>query len=301
MDIIYWAWRNRSLYLIRERRKPERKFLPSTLFHHFSCLKSVSHSGGHGQKKMKPNPQENVFVDRQSWPILGTGLSLVDVNGIFFFKLSVSDWPLHFISSHHGEGTALSSSPDQQNSVFLFLTAEPQQRRKGLVYLLPGKPAEVRPRQISCQTFWLHLCSSAKEVSGSALHPWGQLAQPRHFLSIKQPPLQNKIANSNLPTGDRAWCMLAPELSLGIVWASTSYDGLARCHGPSDQSQSLSDSRVYLCATVPVCLLALSPCRYAQIHGWTSYLKSLFQPFFAIQFCDAKHRHTHIYMHVTFP
>lgn len=187
----------------------------------------------------------------------------------FFFKLSVSDWPLHFIFSRHDEGTALSSSLDQQNSVFLFLTAEPQQRRKELVCLLPGKPAEVRPRQISCQTFWLPLCSSAKEVSRSALHPRGQLAQSRHFLSIKQPPLQNKIANSNLPTGDSAWCMLAPELHLGIVWDSTNYHGLATCHGPADWPQSLSDSSVYLCATVLVCLLALRPCRYAQIHCWT--------------------------------
>lgn len=173
----------------------------------------------------------------------------MDVDGVFF-KLSVSDWPLHFISSNHDEGTALSSSLGQQNSVFLFLTAETQQRRKELVCLLPGKPAEVRPRQISCQTFWLHLCSSAKEVSGSALHPRGQLAQSRHFLSIQQPPLQNKIASSNLPTRYSAWCMLAPELCLGIVWDRASYHGLATCHGSSDWPQNLSDSRVY---SVPRC------------------------------------------------
>lgn len=51
MGTINWTWRNRSLYLIRERRKPERKFLSSTPFHHFSSVKTVSHTGGHGQKK----------------------------------------------------------------------------------------------------------------------------------------------------------------------------------------------------------------------------------------------------------
>lgn len=152
---------------------------------------------------------------------------------IFFQAVCLRLTPsLHFFPSRwrHSFLLILGST----KSGIFFLTAEPQQRRKELVCLLPGKPAEVRPRQISCQTFWLHLCSSAKEVSGSALHPRGQLAQSRHFLGIKQPPLQNKIANSNLPTGDSAWCMLAPELCLGIVWDSTSHHGLATCHGPSD-------------------------------------------------------------------